>query len=331
MLAISHDINLIKITASSLKKLIETRLNPDKSSANPHSFNTTFHEFMRMKSNSTKGVYEQTLARLNAFCDIADLDFADITVEWLNRFDNFLAKTAPSKNARNIHFRNIRAVFNYAMDNEYTDYYPFRRFKIRPEATRKRSLTVEELRILFDYPVEEYAEIYRDMFKLIFMLIGINIVDLHGLKVISRNGRIEFKRAKTHRTYSIKVEPEAMEIIEKYKGSCGLLQIADRWSDHRNFRHQMNKALQRIGEVNRVGRGGKKEINPIFPDLTSYWARHSWATIAAELDIPDAVISQALGHSSDTNSTTAIYIKRNEKKVDEANRKVMDWVLYGKK
>lgn len=286
---------------------------------------------MSIKSRSTQGVYEQTLSRLNAFCDISDLNFEDITIEWLTRFDNFLARTAPSKNARNIHFRNIRAVFNYAMDNEYTDYYPFRRFKIRPEATRKRSLTIEELRLLFDYPVEEYAEIYRDMFKLIFMFIGINIIDLHSLKSITSNGRIEFKRAKTHRAYSIKVEPEALEIIEKYKGKNGLLLIADRWSDHRNFRHQMNKALQRIGKVNLVGRARKKDILPIFPELTSYWARHSWATIAAELDIPDAVISQALGHSGDTNSTTAIYIKRNEKKVDEANRKVLDWVLYGKK
>lgn len=161
------------------------------------------------------------------------------------------------------------------------------------------------------------------------MLIGINTVDLHRLKNVV-NGRIEYRRAKTGRLYSIKVEPEAMEIIEKYKGKTGLLVIADRWSDHRNFRHQINKALQRIGSVQRVGKGGKKMITALFPELTTYWARHTWATIAADLDIPDAIISQALGHAGE-NSTTDIYINRNQRKVDEANRRVLDWVLYEKK
>lgn len=290
-----------------------------------------FNKFIEKKSNKgTKGVYKHTLDKIRTFdSDINSKGFEDIDFGWLSDFEAFCAKTA-SKNARNIHLRNIRAVFNNAIDNEITTTYPFRRFKIRPEATEKRSMTVEELREVISYPVEPYAEIYRDMFALIFMLIGINTVDLHRLERVE-HGRIKFRRAKTGRLYSIKVEPEAQAIIDKYRGEKGLLRIADRWSDHRNFRHQLNKALQRMGEVERKGRGGKKIIEPAFPGLTSYWARHTWATIAAELDVPDAVISQALGHSGDTNSTTAIYIKRNEKKVDEANRKVLDWVLHGKR
>lgn len=291
-----------------------------------------FQKFIDSKTNKgTQGVYKHTLDRMRLFDpDVDGKDFEDINFGWLSDFENFCAKTA-SKNARNIHLRNIRAVFNNAIDYELTSAYPFRRFKIRPEATKKRSLSIDEIRKLFEYPVEDYAVFYLDMFKLIFMLIGINTVDLHRLTGISKTGRVDFKRAKTGRLYSIKVEPEAMDIFKKYKGEKGLLSIADRWSDHRNFRHQLNKALQHIGLVERRGRGGKKIIESAFPGLSSYWARHTWATIAAELDIPDAVISQALGHSSDTNSTTAIYIKRNEKKVDEANRRVLDWVLYGKR
>lgn len=292
-------------------------------------FTAFFQGFIEGKENrGTRGVYKHTLDKIRAFDpDVDNKRFEDIDLKWLADFESFCAKTA-SKNARNIHLRNIRAVFNNAIDYEVTIAYPFRRFKIRPEATRKRSLSVEELRKLFGYPVEQYAEIYRDMFQLIFMLIGINTVDLHGLKAVTKEGRIEYKRAKTNRLYSIKVEPEAMEIIQKYKGAIGLLCIADRWSDSRNFRHQLNKALQRIGEVERKGRGGKKIIAAEFEGLTSYWARHTWSTIAADLDIPDAVISQALGHSA-TNPTTEIYISRNQKKVDKANRMVLDWVLYG--
>lgn len=295
----------------------------------PDTFTSWFKKFVDGKGNEgTRGVYRHTLDRIRLYDpDIDRRTFDDIDLKWLTDFEAFCAKTA-SKNARNIHLRNIRAVFNYAIDYDVTTAYPFRRFKIRPEETRKRSLSVDELRRLFDYPVEEYAEIYRDMFKLIFLLIGINTVDLHGLKSITKEGRIEYKRAKTGRLYSIKVEPEAMEIIEKYKGEKGLLCIADRWSDSRNFRHQLNKALQRIGVVERKGRGGKKMINSEFESVSSYWARHTWSTVAADLDIPDAVISQALGHSA-TNPTTEIYIRRNQKKVDKANRIVLDWVLYG--
>lgn len=294
-------------------------------------FTRHFQRFIDGKTNQgTKGVYKHTLDKIRAFDkDIDKKGFEDITLQWLTDFENFCARTA-SKNARNIHLRNIRAVFNNAIDYELTTAYPFRRFKIRPEATRKRSLVVEELRKLFDYPVEEYAEVYRDCFKLIFMLIGINSVDLHGLKSITRDGRIEYKRAKTGRLYSIKVEPEAMEIINRYRGKNGLLCIADRWSDSRNFRHQCNKALQRIGHVERQGRGGKKIITAEFEGVTTYFARHSWATIAYDLGISKDVIAQALGHS-DGHDTTNIYIREDSRKVDEANRRVLDWVLYGRR
>lgn len=297
---------------------------------NTGTFVKHYEQFMESKTNrGTRGVYKHTLDRIRAFDKNVDNKmFEDIDLKWLTDFEAFCAKTA-CKNARNIHLRNIRAVFNNAIDYEITTAYPFRRFKIRPEATRKRSMAVEELRRLFDYPVEDYAEIYRDMFRLIFMLVGINSVDLHGLKSITRDGRIEYKRAKTGRLYSIKVEPEAMEIINKYRGVKGLLCIADRWSDSRNFRHQCNKALQKIGQVERKGRGGKKTITAEFEGVTTYWARHTWATIAASLDIPKDTIAAALGHGGDT--VTDIYIDFDQKKVDAANRRVLDWVLYGKR
>lgn len=182
---------------------------------------------------------------------------------------------------------------------------------------------------MFAAEVEPWQRFYIDMFKLIFLLIGINIVDLHRLTDITTEGRIEYGRAKTHRLYSVKVEPEALEIIECYRGRQGLLLASDRWADHRNFRHQMNKALQAIGRVQRTGRGGKKSVTPMFPGLTTYWARHSWATIAASLDIPKETIAHALGHGS--NTVTDIYIDFDQRKVDEANRRVIDWVLYGKR
>lgn len=66
----------------------------------------------------------------------------------------------------------------------------------------------------------------------------------------------------------------------------------------------------------------------MFPAITTYWARHTWASIAAQLDVPNETIAAALGHGFG-NRITAIYIDFDSKKVDEANRKVLDYVLHG--
>lgn len=289
------------------------------------SFMARFLNFAERKKSSTKGIYLHTYGRIKAFDErCEELTFEDITKDWLHAFDAFLAKTSPSKNARNIHLRNIRAVFNDAIDDEITSFYPFRKFKIRPVPTAKRSLTVEQLRELFNYPVEDYAVRYLDVFKLIFFLIGINLVDLFALKDITNDGRIEYTRAKTGRKYSIKVEPEAMEIIERYRGDNSLINIADTYKNHKDYMKRINTALKRIGDTT-VGKRGEKTFSPLFPELTTYWARHTWATIAASLDIPKETIAAALGHGG--NTVTDIYIDFDQKKVDEANRMVIDYVL----
>lgn len=187
---------------------------------------------------------------------------------------------------------------------------PLRRFSIKKEETRKRSLTAEQLRLLRDYPCEEYQIRYRDMFMLMFYLIGVNAADLFNAKHSALvNGRFEYKRAKTGKLYSIKVEPEAQAIIEKYKGKDYLLNIMDEYGNYKDFLHRMGIGLKQIGETERKGLGGKKSRNPLFPDLSSYWARHTWDTVAAELDVPKEVIAHALGHSWANSTTTDIYIR----------------------
>lgn len=293
-------------------------------------FINRFLKFANSKSESTKKVYMQTYRRLLAYLgedSLNQLTFEEINKSWLVDFENFLAKTA-CRNARNIHLRNIRAAFNDAIDDEITTNYPFRRFKMKYEQTKKRNLTVEQLREFFNFTPEPYAVKYLDMFKLVFMLIGINVVDLANLKEIE-NGRLEFRRAKTHRLYSIKVEPEALELIDKLKGKNWLVHIRDFYTDHNDYTRHINRELQKIGGLERKGLGGKKIRTPMFPNITTYWARHSWATIAASLDIPKDTIAHALGHGG--NTVTDIYIDFDQSKVDAANRKVLDWVLYGKK
>ena len=195
-------------------------------------------------------------------------------------------------------------------------------------ATPKRSLSVEQLRTLISYPSEPTVAKYVDYFVLSFMLLGINMVDLCHLPSIN-DGRIEYNRSKTSRLYSIKLEPEARELIDKHRGKKYLLDALDRYANHKDFVRRLNENLRKVGEMERVGRGGRKLRKPLFPSLSSYWARHTWATIAASLDIPKETIAAALGHGG--NTVTDIYIDFDRRKVDEANRRVLDWVLYGRR
>ena len=169
--------------------------------------------------------------------------------------------------------------------------------------------------------LEPFQQRYRDIFMLIFYLCGINMIDLAELKEI-KNGYICYRRSKTNKLYTIKVEPEAAEIINKYKGKNYLINIKDNYKNYYDFTRRMNKALQRFGECSKVGRGGRKVIDSCFPHLTSYWARRTWATIAAELDIPKETIAAALGHGA--KNVTDIYINFDTKKIEAANRIIID-------
>ena len=310
-------------TDKALKKLIEDAISSKVE--NQKTFLYYLDEFVYKKTNQgTKSIYTTTRNKIEEYD--SHCTFESMDKSWLENFEAWMAKTM-KVNAYAIHLRNIRSVFNYAIDEEYTTLYPFRRFSIKKEETRKRSLTAEQLRLLRDYPCEEYQIRYRDMFMLMFYLIGVNAADLFNAKHSALvNGRFEYKRAKTGKLYSIKVEPEAQAIIEKYKGKDYLLNIMDEYGNYKDFLHRMGIGLKQIGETERKGLGGKKSRNPLFPDLSSYWARHTWATVAAELDVPKEVIAHALGHSWANSTTTDIYIRFDMKKVDEANRKVIDFV-----
>lgn len=307
------------LSAAKIKDIVMSELHPQEEEEQLPTFLPRFHDFVSIRSAGTQRVYRATESRLRDYLgrNLDTLTFEEITPKWLRDFDTFLAKTSPSRNARNIHFRNIRAVFNDAITDELIQCYPFRKFKITPEPTRKRALPVEQLRMIFNARVEGYEQRYLDCFKLTFMLCGINSIDLCHLKEITDEGRIEYVRAKTHRPYSIKVEPECAALMDQYRGKGWLLSYLDSAKHYRSFTVRLSGNLQKLRD--RFG----------LPGLSTYWARHSWATIAASLDIPKETIAAALGHGG--NTVTDIYIDFDRRKIDDANRRVLDWVLYGKK
>lgn len=326
-------------TAVQIKNIVQEELDPEAEA------NTLFaHRFRNYgesrEAQRTRELYAGTLKKMQEFDGrLSTLSFDMITKSWLARFNEYLIQQGLAKNTRNIHFRNIRAVFNDAIDNELTTHYPLRKFDMSPEQTMKRSLSVERLRELLSYPVEPWQRRYIDYFKLTFLLIGINPVDLLSCEPSAlQEGRLIYQRAKTGRWYNLKVEPETAKLLELYRGDKLLVNFSEGRTSYRNFTGKCDKGLKAVGITEQVPNpqwkpGSHKHRYHVryisaFPGLSVYWARHTWATIAYSLDIPDETIAAALGHGHG-NRTTAIYIDKSIARVDEANRSVIDWVLYG--
>lgn len=273
----------------------------------------------------TREVYDRTVKALTAFdASIDERSFNDINRAYLERFERHCRDTM-TINSIAILLRNIRTVFNKAIDDGKTDFYPFRALKIKQEETRKRALTAEQLAwILNLLPLPGYEEA-RDIFMLSFYLIGINLADLLAAKKTSvKNGYLNYRRAKTGRLYSVKIEPEAADLIRKYAGKSHLVNGLERYATENSYLSKINKRLKYLGCPR--GKRGKILGEGQFPDLSTYWARHTWATIAYEIGVPVDIIGQALGHSDKSHSVTFIYIREDQGKVDEANRRVIDYV-----
>ena len=324
-----------KYSASQLKEIIENdgEIGPDKSRMK---FKEFYASCMQKKRKpATRSSYQQTLNNLERFDDLLEEKyFEDMDLSYLQRLDAWFESRGVTVNSRAVYYRNLKSVFNDAIDEGLTSDYPFRRFKIRTTPTQKRNISVEELRMLRDYPIEdEWQRKYRDIFMLCFYMRGINAADLFRLKHSDiRLGRLNYIRSKTGKYYSVKIEPEAQAIINKYKGKQFIIDICDGAktqeevdAKYKGFLKRMGRGLKKIGTYKIVGRGGKRELSPILPFLSQYWCRHTAATLMSDLDIPFETIAASLGHEHG-KKVTNIYIEYNEKKVDEANRKLIDYV-----
>lgn len=321
------------LTGPQVREML-TDLDLDAPTVGVPTLGTLFETVISTKTGGTAALFSQTLKKLTAYCNPYEIRFEKITKLWIDGFYNSLQGL--SVNSRGMHLRNLRNVINYAMDEGITQNYPFRNYRIPSEETAMRVLSVEKMRKLLRLQLSAYDTEYRDVFLLTFYLIGINMVDLAGLtKDNIVDGRIEYRRAKTGKFYSIKIEPEAQAILDRYKGKKHLLAPFDNYDNYKDYTAHLNTALRKIGPVKVAG--GKPQyhknhlpiMQPLEPAITSYWARYSWATYAADLDIPKDTISEALGHKYGS-SITGVYIKFSRDKIDAANRKVIDYVLNDK-
>jgi integrase len=301
--------DIYDLTASQIKgKYINHK------AAKDYNFSTYFDYFISMKTGKTKETYEYTHSVIKKY-KLGDMTFADVNMKFLREFETHLKDKGIRINSIGIHMRNIRAVFNTAIDDEIIDLnlYPFRKFKIKKENTIKRNLTIDEMKRFKNVELMGVPSLARDVFMLSFYLIGINLKDLvHLTKDNIKDGRIEYRRRKGGKDYSIKLEPEAKALIRKLRGQKYLINVLEKYACYENAIKEIDKKLKVVAT--------KAKINK---PVSIYYARHSWATIASGIDISKDTISAALGHETGSK-TTAIYIDYDRKKVDKANRQVID-------
>ena len=266
--------------------------------------------------------FESMIAAIKEFKNRDHIDFIEITSEWLNDFRDFFISKKRSVNTIAIYQRYIRVIFNDAIKKKLIsrDFYPFYDYQIRQSQTRKRSLDIEDMKKIRDVSLNQTMSRARDLFILSFYMNGINFKDmLLARKSDIYKGRLEFNRAKTGRNYSIKIQPEAWEIINRYQGNKLLLNFIEKKKPgsrkiplYKDITDQTNRLLKKVA--------GEAKLDV---PLSTYFARHSWATIASELGISIDTIAYGLGHQQ-SNTMTIIYVDFNLKKVDEANRMILD-------
>lgn len=266
-----------------------------------------FTKVIELKTGSTRTSYDQTRKRLAEYCgDLDKVKFSDLNYSFLEGWQKQLGKY--KRNTISRRMKDLKAVIRYAYENgvEVNPAY----LKIDSSAeddTPLRSLPVTAMRQLMDMKLSGKKAMYRDAFVLSFLLIGINPTDLKKLTKDSVvNGRLQYKRSKTGKNYSIRIEPEAQAIIDRYAGEKHLLNYAEKY---KCFEQNCNNFLSSVTD-----------------GLTLYWARYSWANYAVDLDIPKDTISESLGHRHGAH-ITGIYIRYSLDKIDAANRAVIDYVL----
>jgi len=313
-----------------LKPIVVVKMEPVEAKKTVYQFAQELID--QLKADNKIGnawVYESTVNVLKIFHPTDDLYFEDIDYQFLTQYNSFQVKRGIKHNTVYLYLRTIRIFYNKAIKSKVVDkaLYPFDDYKLRPEKTRKRAVETDVIRAIrnFDLPVNSPIWHNRNYFMLSFYLIGISVVDLCLLtKSNIKGGRVIYKRRKTGRWYDIKLHTEAIEIIALYKsGSKYLLPIADDQADTdeklmRGIKYKtkiINKYLNRIVKQLRLDQ-----------KITTYTARHSWATIAKRAGFSIELIAEALGHEYG-NRTTAVYLDTFDQSViDDVNAHVISCV-----
>ena len=286
--------------------------------------------------------YKATLNSYMRFRDGKDISIKEIDAEEMQSYEAYLKNVAKvCSNTSSFYLRILRATYNKAVEKGFVPQRnPFKNVYTGIAKTKKRAIPTESIssikHLVGTFGVNKLTpqqELARDTFLMCFYLRGISFIDLaHLRKSDLKDGYISYTRSKTGQRLSIRWEKEMQDIVDKYQTqttsspylfpfladsdtNCKNGTIRDKRQDELHLYHNAESRityhLKKLGT--KIGIQGK---------LTLYVARHSWATAARDKNISISVISEALGHNSET--TTQIYLRSIQtSEVDNANAKIL--------
>ena len=270
----------------------------------------------------TAETYTTAVNSFARFRSERDILLDEVDSDLMAAYEAYLKSIGICPNSISFYMRNLRAIYNRAVDKGLTvQHHPFRYVYTGIDKTVKRAVPLDIIRQIRDmdlsmHPMMDYA---RDVFLFSFYTRGMSFVDMAFLKKNDlQDGILSYRRHKTNQRLIIKWERPMQELIDKYNtaGSPYLLPIIknngkDERLQYKNEAHRINRCLRKIGKL----------LGLVIP-LTTYVARHGWASIAKSKNVPIATISEAMGH--DSENTTRIYLASLDTSVvDKANSLIL--------
>jgi len=280
-------------------------------------------------------VYKDTLATLHAFknTNCLDIPFSDIDTAWLIQYEKWLIGKNYSETSISLRFRTIRSVFNKAIERRLIkkDVYPFDTFKISKFNTKttKRAISKDEIKKIINLNLSDESkmmQLSRDIFVFSYLQGGINFTDIANLKYENvADGRLQYTRQKTKKKFNLQMQEESQRIIDKYISSDiskddYIFPILNK-NLHKTAMLRFNRIHKIIGYINPNLKLIAEKAG-IDANLTTYVARHTYATVLKRSGVNTSIISESLGHSSE--KITQIYLDSFENsQIDEVMKNLL--------
>ncbi|MCD7815177.1 MAG: site-specific integrase [Bacteroides sp.] len=257
------------------------------------------------------GMFEVSYSSFIKFNKHLDIPFSDINVTWLRRYELWMREQNLSLSTISTRIRHLRAVFNLAIAEHAIkhDCYPFNSYKISKlnKQTAKRAISKKEVLKIMQYQGNTPMECLAiDVFVFSYLNAGINFIDIAKLKCSNIvESQLIYNREKTKKLINVPLQQKAMEIIAKYKNDKSPYLFPILTSFHKTEIQIANRLHKVLAKINKHLKEIGEKLNLPIP-LTTYVARHSYATVLKRAGVSTSIISESLGHSSE--KITQVYL-----------------------
>ena len=271
------------------------------------------------------GMYQVSYNSFIKFNKHLDIPFLDIDIAWLKRYEQWMKSQNFAINTIGTRLRHLRTIFNKAIDMKLitTEAYPFRAYKVSKvsQQTAKRALSKNDIMNIINYRGKSELEILAvDVFTFSYFTAGINFIDMALLKSENiMDGRVIYYRHKTKKRIIVPLQPKALELIDKYRGGTYIFPILSAY--HKTEAQKADRLHKVLAKVNKYLKRIGEKLNLPIP-LTTYVARHSYATVLKRSGVATSIISESLGHS--TERITQVYLDSfGNDQMDEAMKNLL--------